>query len=192
MSSDEEPQAPPRTESTRSGSPLPSATFLEEQQALRIADRLLSRTLANACAEQDGGLSSELGAFAMVLKSERLAHAFSHPSSHANTHTTEGPTTFQPPGMDTSSKLHACTREEPHQLPLQRSCSTRHTTRSTEAQAFVHRRCSDRRRMDRCQRRGPPHQHFYRLRLATYYYIGGSGRPGYDLVVVEREDHRVQ
>ncbi|KIP10574.1 hypothetical protein PHLGIDRAFT_22200 [Phlebiopsis gigantea 11061_1 CR5-6] len=31
-----------------------------EQQALRAADRLLSRTLANACAEEDGGLSAEL------------------------------------------------------------------------------------------------------------------------------------
>lgn len=36
-------------------------SFEEEQQALRAGDRLLSRTLANAGAEDDGGLSAELG-----------------------------------------------------------------------------------------------------------------------------------
>ena len=73
-SSDETPSTPPRSDSSRSASPSssersersstcaePSATFLEEQQTLRVADRLLSRTLASACAEADGGLSSELG-----------------------------------------------------------------------------------------------------------------------------------
>ncbi|TCD66202.1 hypothetical protein EIP91_001649 [Steccherinum ochraceum] len=78
VSSDEEPEAPPRTESTRSGSPLPSATFLEEQQALRTADRLLSRTLANACAEQDGGLSSELAPTQTRILLRAPRH-FNHP-----------------------------------------------------------------------------------------------------------------
>ncbi|KAI0078818.1 hypothetical protein K474DRAFT_1770791 [Panus rudis PR-1116 ss-1] len=35
-------------------------SYEEEQQNLRTADRLLSRTLASACAEDDGGMSSEL------------------------------------------------------------------------------------------------------------------------------------
>lgn len=42
------------------GMPLPTQTHAEEQNVLRAADRLLSRTLADACAEEDGGLSSEL------------------------------------------------------------------------------------------------------------------------------------
>lgn len=41
--------------------PQPAQSYDEEQQVLRAADRLLSRTLAKACAEDDGGLSSELG-----------------------------------------------------------------------------------------------------------------------------------
>ncbi|THH29557.1 hypothetical protein EUX98_g4632 [Antrodiella citrinella] len=65
-SSDECPDTPPESDSSRSASPAPSEAnpqpdpFLEEQQVLRTADRLLSRTLASACAESDGGLSSEL------------------------------------------------------------------------------------------------------------------------------------
>lgn len=38
----------------------PAPTHAEEQQVLRAADRLLSRTLANACAEADGGLTAEM------------------------------------------------------------------------------------------------------------------------------------
>ncbi|CAL1716194.1 unnamed protein product [Somion occarium] len=34
--------------------------YEEQQQTLRVADRLLSRTLASACAEDDGGMSCEL------------------------------------------------------------------------------------------------------------------------------------
>ena len=45
--------------SSKAAAPTPS--YDDEQQALRAADRLLSRTLANACAEDDGGLSAELG-----------------------------------------------------------------------------------------------------------------------------------
>ena len=41
--------------------PAPAQSYAEEQQALRTAERLLSRTLANACADDSGGMSSELG-----------------------------------------------------------------------------------------------------------------------------------
>ncbi|KAH8105434.1 hypothetical protein BXZ70DRAFT_525827 [Cristinia sonorae] len=83
-SSDESPATPPRSGSSRSVSPSsetaepPSATFLEEQQILRTADRLLSRTLASACAEPDGGLSSELAPTQthILLRAPRR---FSHP-----------------------------------------------------------------------------------------------------------------
>ncbi|KAI0688654.1 hypothetical protein BC835DRAFT_290587 [Cytidiella melzeri] len=47
------------TQKTRS-MPPPSQSHAEEQNTLRAADRLLSRTLASACAEEDGGMSSEL------------------------------------------------------------------------------------------------------------------------------------
>lgn len=40
--------------------PPPKKTYAEEQDILRAADRLLSRTLANGCAEENGGMSSEL------------------------------------------------------------------------------------------------------------------------------------
>ncbi|GJE99446.1 hypothetical protein PsYK624_157090 [Phanerochaete sordida] len=50
-----------------------------EQQALRAADRLLSRTLANACAEPDGGLSAELAPTQthVLLRAPR---SFAHPA----------------------------------------------------------------------------------------------------------------
>lgn len=41
--------------------PPPLRTQPEEEDRLRSADRLLSRTLANACAGDDGGMSCELG-----------------------------------------------------------------------------------------------------------------------------------
>ncbi len=40
--------------------PKPARTYAEEQQTLRAAERLLARTLANACAE-GGGMAAELG-----------------------------------------------------------------------------------------------------------------------------------
>lgn len=43
--------------------PAPTQTYAEEQQALRTAERLLSRTLSNACADDSGGMSSELGTY---------------------------------------------------------------------------------------------------------------------------------
>ena len=54
--------------------PAPSQTREAEQQALRAADRLLSRTLANACAEGDGGLSAELGM--LLTSTEVLCHGY--------------------------------------------------------------------------------------------------------------------
>lgn len=47
--------------STQSQAQVPQ-THAEDQQALRAAERLLSRTLAHACAEEGGGMSCELGA----------------------------------------------------------------------------------------------------------------------------------
>jgi hypothetical protein len=41
--------------------PKPACTHAERQQTLRAAERLLARTLLNACAE-DGGMAAELGA----------------------------------------------------------------------------------------------------------------------------------
>ena len=39
-----------------------TSTYASEQEALRTAERLLSRTLANACAEDDGrGMAAEIG-----------------------------------------------------------------------------------------------------------------------------------
>ena len=49
--------------------PQPLQSYDEEQQALRAADRLLSRTLANACAEDDRGLSAELGMWSIAMLS---------------------------------------------------------------------------------------------------------------------------
>lgn len=86
---DEQPSSPPQSRSpspvsfpssSRSQSPLPDAptpkpiavprpppppqtpSYASEQDALRSAELLLSRTLANACAEEDGlGMACELG-----------------------------------------------------------------------------------------------------------------------------------
>ncbi|KAK7691094.1 hypothetical protein QCA50_006197 [Cerrena zonata] len=58
-------------------SPLPS--FEEEQQTLRAGDRLLSRTLANACAEDDGGISAELASTQMHILI-RAPRRFNHPA----------------------------------------------------------------------------------------------------------------
>jgi hypothetical protein len=58
-----EPPEPPLPQRRRQPfSPRPSGiTQSEETQVLNAAERLLSRTLANACAEEDNGLGSEMG-----------------------------------------------------------------------------------------------------------------------------------
>lgn len=53
--------------STPKSMPPPSRTYAEGQQILRTAERLLSRTLTSACAEDDGGLSAELGASLLTM-----------------------------------------------------------------------------------------------------------------------------
>jgi len=57
----------------------PTQTYAEEQQTLRAAERLLSRTLANACAEEGGGMSCELASTQthILLRAPRR---FSHPA----------------------------------------------------------------------------------------------------------------
>ena len=52
-----------------------TATYASEQQALRTAEQLLSRTLANACAEDGSGLASELGS-SSVLSFSRAHHSY--------------------------------------------------------------------------------------------------------------------
>ena len=47
----------------------PELTYAEEQQALRAAERLLSRTLMNAWVDGEGDMSSELGAFRLSITS---------------------------------------------------------------------------------------------------------------------------
>ncbi|EKM58966.1 uncharacterized protein PHACADRAFT_181001 [Phanerochaete carnosa HHB-10118-sp] len=58
---------------------VPAKSMDEEQQALRAADRLLSRTLADACAEADGGLSAELAPTQMHVLL-RAPRGFMHPA----------------------------------------------------------------------------------------------------------------
>ncbi|KAF9817241.1 hypothetical protein IEO21_03605 [Rhodonia placenta] len=64
--------------STQNTSPQPQ-TYAEEQQTLRAAERLLSRTLANACAEEGGGMSAELAPTQthILLRAPRC---FKHPA----------------------------------------------------------------------------------------------------------------
>lgn len=63
--------------STPRATPQPAQSYDEEQQVLRAADRLLSRTLAKACAEEDGGLSAELGMrYDFALAILRFNHSF--------------------------------------------------------------------------------------------------------------------
>ncbi|OBZ66574.1 hypothetical protein A0H81_13374 [Grifola frondosa] len=57
----------------------PSPSYAEEQQTLRAAERLLSRTLANACAEEGGGMSAEL-APAQTHLFLRAPRRFAHPA----------------------------------------------------------------------------------------------------------------
>ncbi|KAH9950058.1 hypothetical protein B0H21DRAFT_785725 [Amylocystis lapponica] len=55
----------------------PQQTYAEEQSALRAAERLLSRTLASACAEEGGGMSCELAptqTHVLLRAPRRFAH----------------------------------------------------------------------------------------------------------------------
>jgi hypothetical protein len=67
--------------------PIPehqTPTYASEQAALRTAERLLSRTLANACAEEDGrSMAAELGSssqYCLLLVSLSLVRPASPPS----------------------------------------------------------------------------------------------------------------
>lgn len=73
------PPAPRRANTYPTTAPAaPTQSYAEEQQTLRGAERLLSRTLANACAEDSGGMSSELGTCLLPSLSHlrRFWHAF--------------------------------------------------------------------------------------------------------------------
>ncbi|OCH93255.1 hypothetical protein OBBRIDRAFT_725243 [Obba rivulosa] len=74
------PALPSPSDARRSSSPtlhLSAPTYAEEQQSLRAAERLLSRTLANACAEEGGGISCELAptqTHVLLRAPRRFAH----------------------------------------------------------------------------------------------------------------------
>lgn len=128
-SSDESPATPPRSDSSRSASPSPSepdtaldpsTAFMEEQQALRTADRLLSRTLASACAESDGGLSSELGTCRILCLCGLAAHVFLSP--YADTYLITSTKAFQPSRMDATAESHKGFREEFDIFPQSCNC----------------------------------------------------------------------
>lgn len=65
--SSQAPSPPPSRTPSPSSSPPPPLhllppTYAQELEALRTAERLLSRTLASACGENDGqGMASEMG-----------------------------------------------------------------------------------------------------------------------------------
>ncbi|KAH7922880.1 hypothetical protein BV22DRAFT_1016464 [Leucogyrophana mollusca] len=66
--------------SESSSSTSPPQTHAQEQEALRTADRLLSRTLASACAEDDGrGMSCEM-APTQIHVLLRAPRRFAHPA----------------------------------------------------------------------------------------------------------------
>ncbi|KAH9916820.1 uncharacterized protein B0H18DRAFT_1037342 [Fomitopsis serialis] len=79
------PPAPRRASASPPGQ-VSSQTYAEEQQSLRIAERLLSRTLANACAEDGGGMSSELASLILCPSPTqthillRAPRRFAHPA----------------------------------------------------------------------------------------------------------------
>ncbi|RPD55091.1 hypothetical protein L226DRAFT_493122 [Lentinus tigrinus ALCF2SS1-7] len=54
------PPPPPPPRASRGVTPTPELSYAEEQQALRAAERLLSRTLMNAWVNGEGDMSSEL------------------------------------------------------------------------------------------------------------------------------------
>ncbi|KAI0730005.1 hypothetical protein C8Q72DRAFT_274145 [Fomitopsis betulina] len=72
------PPAPRRANTYPTTAPAaPTQSYAEEQQTLRGAERLLSRTLANACAEDSGGMSSELAptqTHVLLRAPRRFAH----------------------------------------------------------------------------------------------------------------------
>ncbi|KZT67010.1 hypothetical protein DAEQUDRAFT_729609 [Daedalea quercina L-15889] len=71
------PPPAPRRAATAPPASVPSQTYAEEQQTLRTAERLLSRTLANACADDSGGMSSELAptqTHVLLRAPRRFAH----------------------------------------------------------------------------------------------------------------------
>lgn len=62
--SSQAPSPPPSRTPSPSPPQLPSQTYAQELEALRTAERLLSRTLASACGENDGqGMASEMGKY---------------------------------------------------------------------------------------------------------------------------------
>lgn len=90
--------------STQNTSPQPQ-TYAEEQQTLRAAERLLSRTLANACAEEGGGMSAELGASThRSFLSRRSLTAFSPDS---NAYSSSRATMLQASGVDPAAEPDA-------------------------------------------------------------------------------------
>lgn len=99
-------RAPSRTPSRET---TPLVSHEEIQKSLIAADRLLSRTLASACAEDGGGLSCELGAsfpvceLACILTSGRTS---SHPDSHSTSCTKK----VHPSFLGTPSKPHPLPR----------------------------------------------------------------------------------
>lgn len=71
---------------------VPSKSPSEDPETVRAAERLLSRTLANACAEDDGhGLASEMGKSKAYMR-RRVTHSLA--SSNADTCPTEGTASF--------------------------------------------------------------------------------------------------
>ncbi|EMD41125.1 hypothetical protein CERSUDRAFT_121676 [Gelatoporia subvermispora B] len=74
------PARPSPSDVRRSASPTSNVavpTYAEEQQRLRAAERLLSRTLASACAEEGGGMSCELAptqTHVLLRAPRRFAH----------------------------------------------------------------------------------------------------------------------
>lgn len=86
--------------------PPPMRSHAEEQGVLRSADRLLSRTLATACAEDDGGLSSELreSCGAITIPALQLTPFY---SCFSDTHLVASSPPIPAPFMDPSSKPDA-------------------------------------------------------------------------------------
>ncbi|CCM04750.1 uncharacterized protein FIBRA_06940 [Fibroporia radiculosa] len=69
------PATPPVQSANHEKSPVMSSqTYAEEQQSLRAAERLLSRILANACAEENGGMSSPTQTHVLLRAPRRFVH----------------------------------------------------------------------------------------------------------------------
>lgn len=93
------PQVPSHAGDELPDSGVGTVAYASEQQAFLKAERLLSRTLATACAEGDGrGMTCELGAH----RSMRYpSHPHLLPSSNPSAHSPPRPATFQSSCMDT-------------------------------------------------------------------------------------------